>query len=104
MSETMYLWMGILIMFLTTYLVRVVPMLLFRKPIHSRFIKSFLYYVPYSVLSAMTFPAILTCTSSLISALAGTAVALVMAWKRASLVKVALMAAAVVLVLYMLGI
>ena len=56
--KTGYLLLGILIMAFTTYLIRVTPMVLFQRKINNQWVKSFLYYVPYVVLSAMTFPAI----------------------------------------------
>ena len=52
--STGYLLTGIAVMAAITYLVRVLPMAIFRKRIRSRFVQSFLYYVPYAVLSAMT--------------------------------------------------
>lgn len=75
-----------------TYLIRMLPMVLFRKKIENNFVKSFLFYVPYAVLGAMTFPAIFYSTSSLYSAIAGTIVAVVMAFKEKSLLTVALTA------------
>lgn len=48
----------------TTYLIRALPMLLVRRKIKSHFVQSFLYYVPYAVLAAMTVPAILESTAS----------------------------------------
>ena len=62
----MNLYLYIFLMALTTYLIRMLPLTLFRKPIRSRFVKSFLHYVPYACLTAMTFPAILESTSSMI--------------------------------------
>ena len=59
----------------TTYLIRALPMLLVRRKIKSHFVQSFLYYVPYAVLAAMTVPAILESTASAVSAMAGLAVA-----------------------------
>ena len=73
-----------------TYLIRMVPFTLFRKEIKSAFFRSFLAYVPYAVLGAMTFPSIFYATSSYPSAIAGTAVALVLAFCRRSLLTVAL--------------
>ena len=81
-----------------TYLIRMIPLVFFRKKIRNRFISSFLYYIPYTVLTAMTFPAVFYSTSSLISAIAGTAVALVLAFFRRSLIVVAAGASAAVLV------
>ncbi len=55
----MSVYVQILVMALVTYAVRVIPLTIFRRPVKSRFIRSFLYYVPYATLSVMTFPAIL---------------------------------------------
>ena len=63
-----------------TYLVRMIPFTLFRTQIKSRFVKSLLFYLPYAVLSAMTFPAIFYSTGSTLSASVGTVVALVIAF------------------------
>mgnify|MGYP000872845553 CR=1 FL=1 len=82
----------VLVMAGVAYLIRMLPMVIFKKKIESRFIKSFLYYVPYAVLGAMTFPSIFTSTDSLYSAAAGTAIAVVLAFKEKSLLTVALSA------------
>lgn len=82
----------ILIMAGVTYLIRMLPMIIFKKKIENIFIKSFLYYMPYAVLAAMTFPAIFTSTASIYSAIAGTAVAILFALKEKSLITVALSA------------
>ena len=71
----MSLYLYIAAMALTTYLIRVLPPTIFRRPIRSRFLRSFLHYVPYACLSAMTFPAILTSTESLLSGAAALVVA-----------------------------
>ena len=84
----------VLVMAIVTYLIRMLPLAAFRKKITSRFIRSFLYYVPYAVLSAMTFPAILYATGSLPSALVSLAVALALAWMEKSLLTVAVAASA----------
>ena len=60
---------------LVTYLIRALPLVLWRKEITSPFVKSFLYYVPYACLAAMTFPAMITATESIISGLVGFLVA-----------------------------
>ncbi|MBQ3417038.1 MAG: AzlD domain-containing protein [Ruminococcus sp.] len=73
-----------------TYLVRMIPFTLIRVKIKSRFINSVLYYLPYAVLSAMTFPAIFYATGYVYTAAAGTAVALVMAFFDLPLIVVAL--------------
>ena len=79
----------IAVMAVVTYLIRMIPFTLFRKEIRSTFFRSFLAYVPYAVLGAMTFPSIFYATSSLPSAIAGTVVALVLAFFRRSLLTVA---------------
>ena len=76
-----------------TYLVRMIPFTLMRKNIQSRFLRSFLYYIPYAVLSAMTIPAIFYSTGDMVTAAAGTIVALVLAYLDLPLIVVALAAA-----------
>ena len=76
-----------------TYLIRVIPFTLFRKKINSQFFRSFLYYMPYAVLSAMTIPAIFFSTGNMITAVAGTAAALILAYFNLPLIVVALAAA-----------
>lgn len=98
----MNLYLYILIMALTTYLIRVLPMTLFRKPIRSRFVRSFLHYVPYTCLTAMTFPAILSSTDSIISGAAALIVAVWLAFKGKSLIVVALGASGMVLLVDLL--
>lgn len=89
-------------MAITTYLIRMLPMTIFRKPIKSRFIRSFLYYVPYACLTAMTFPSILSSTESLISGAAALAVAVVLAYRGMSLIVVALASSGAVLLVQQL--
>ena len=91
---TGYILLGILVMSLTTYVIRMLPMAIFRKKITNVWIRSFLYYVPYAVLAAMTFPAIFSSTGTSLSAIAGCVVAVVLAYCRRSLLTVALGAAA----------
>ena len=78
------------VMAAVTYLIRMIPFTLFRKEIKSTFFRSFLAYVPYAVLGAMTFPSIFYATASYPSAIAGTVVALALAFFRRSLLTVAL--------------
>jgi branched-subunit amino acid transport protein len=73
-----------------TYLIRVLPIAIFQKEIKSIFIRSFLYYIPYAVLAALTFPSIFSATGNELISLAGTAVALVLAYFDLGLVIVAL--------------
>lgn len=89
----------ILVMAGVTYLIRMLPLVLFKKEITSPFVKSFLYYVPYACLAAMTFPAILTATSAgIISGVAALVVALFVAYKEKSLLTVAVCACAAVFI------
>ena len=78
-------------------------MVIFRKKIENKYIKSFLYYVPYTVLAAMTFPAIFSSTASGISAAAGCLVAIILAYRKKGLLVVALGATVTVLVFGLLG-
>ena len=86
------------VMALVTYLIRMIPFTLFRKEIRSTFFRSFLAYVPYAVLGAMTFPSIFFATASLPSAIAGTVVALILAFFRRSLLTVAVGASGTALI------
>ena len=101
--DTTYLLFRIAVMALMTYLIRVSPMIIFRKKIENKRIKSFLYYVPYTVLAAMTFPAIFGSTGSQIGAVAGCLVAVVLAYMKKGLLVVALAASATVFVLGLFG-
>lgn len=96
MSHNVYLY--ILVMAGATYLIRMLPLVLSKKEITSPFVKSFLYYVPYACLAAMTFPAILTATASVVSAVVGFGVALLVAYREKSLLTVAVWACAAVFV------
>ena len=93
MSQLKYFFIALFIMAGITYLVRMLPFVLFRKKIKNNFLKSFFYYIPYAVLAAMTIPAILYSTSSIASAAAGLAVALLLAFFERSLLTVAVGAA-----------
>lgn len=90
----------VLVMAVVTYIIRMIPFVFFRKKIKSRFIKSLLYYIPYAVLSAMTFPAIFFSTGSIITAAVGTVVALIASITKRSLVVVAILAIVAVLASY----
>ena len=94
----MSIYIYILTMAVTTYLIRMLPLTVFRKPIKSRFLKSFLHYVPYACLTAMTFPAILTSTGTIISGAAALIVAVILAYRNKSLLTVSLAASAAVMV------
>ncbi len=97
MKRNVYVY--ILVMALVTYLIRMLPLTLIRGRIKSEFIKSFLYYVPFVTLSVMTFPAILSATSSPWSGLAGFATALLLSYKEKGLIVTSLVSCAVVFVL-----
>jgi len=88
----------ILVMALVTYIIRMIPFVFFRKKITSTYIKSVLYYIPYAVLSAMTFPYILYSTGDIYTALIGTVVAVIASVCKRSLLTVALLACAAVLI------
>ena len=94
----MNLYIYILAMAVTTYLIRMLPLTVFRKPVKSRFIKSFLHYVPYACLTAMTFPAILFDTSYILSGAAALIVAIILAYRGKSLLTVSLASCAAVFI------
>ena len=77
-----------------TYLIRMIPFTFFTRKIKSRFFKSFLYYIPYAVLSAMTIPAIFYSTGSMFASIAGTVTAVILAFMEMPLIVVAIAAAA----------
>jgi branched-subunit amino acid transport protein len=83
---------AVLLMALVTYIPRALPVSLFRKEIKSKYVKSFLQYVPYAVLGALTFPEIFYSTGNFITAVLGTLMALFLAYKEKSLVVVAIAA------------
>ncbi len=89
MNKLQYFLIALFVMAGITYLVRMLPFVLFRKKIKNNFLKSFFYYIPYAVLAAMTLPAILYSTSSICSAAAGLTVALLLAFFERSLLTVA---------------
>lgn len=92
MNHNIYLY--ILVMAGVTYLIRMLPLTLIRREIKNTYIRSFLYYVPYVTLAVMTFPAILGATASVWSAAIGFAVALILAYRRKSLILVSLVSCA----------
>ncbi len=89
----------IAVMALVSYAIRVLPLTLIRKPIKNRFIRSFLYYVPYVTLSVMTFPAIINATQSPISGAAALIAGILAAYLGAGLLPVAVICCGVVFVL-----
>ena len=84
----------IFIMAGVTYLIRMIPLTLFRRKIKSRYFRTFLHYIPYAVLSAMTIPAIFYSTGSIPTAIVGTIVAVILAYTGKPLIVVALAASA----------
>ena len=94
----MSIYLYVLVMALTTYLIRAIPLTLLKKPIKSRFLRSFLHYVPTACLTAMTFPAILYATDHMISGTVGLATGILLAFKNKSLIVVALASAGAVFV------
>lgn len=85
----MKIYLYILVMALTTYLIRALPLTVFKKPIKSRFLRSFLHYVPTACLTAMTFPAILYAGEHLLSGAAALVVAVALSFRKKSLIVVA---------------
>ena len=94
----MSIYLYIFTMALTTYLIRVLPLTIFRKPIKSRFLRSFLHYVPYCCLTAMTFPAILSSTATIVSGAAALIVGVILAYRGKSLLTVSVAASAAVMI------
>lgn len=97
MNAKIYLY--ILVCAGVSLLIRELPVTLIRKPIKNRFLRSFLYYVPYVTLAVMTFPAIVNVTSSSIAGLAALVLGIAAAWFGANLFQVAVSCCAIVLVL-----
>ena len=96
-AENIFIYIAV--MALVTYLIRMLPLVIFRKKIENRFIRSFLYYIPYAVLAAMTFPAVFSSTGSGWSAVAGLIVALLLAFFEKGLLTVALSSCVAVFVI-----
>lgn len=101
--NTAYILSAIVVMAAVTYLIRLIPMVIFRKKIKNRWIQSFLYYVPYVVLSAMTVPAVFSSTGSASSAAAGFAVAVILAFFKRGLLTVAVGAALTAFIIQIAG-
>ena len=98
MNEIVKFFLYLFVMAGVTYLVRMLPLVFCRKKIKSRFVRSFLYYIPYTVLAVMTFPAIFYATGSIWSAIAGTVVGVALAFFGRSLLTVAAGSAVTVLI------
>ena len=100
-----YLIICMFLMFLTTYLIRVIPIGFVRRKLEKEWIQDFIYYIPFCVLSAMTFPDVLYSTTATgmephisVSAVIATAVAIIMAWRDRGLVRVAIVAVLVAII------
>ena len=90
------------VMALTTYFIRVTPMAVFHRKLENRWFKDFMFYIPFCVLAAMTFPDVIYSTKSLTSGVVATVVALIMSWRKRDLLTVAIGAVvAAVLVEYL---
>ena len=85
----MSIYIYVLVMAVTTYLIRAIPLTLLKKPIRNRFVRSFLHYVPTACLTAMTFPAILYATDHILSGAVGLVIGVMLALKNKSLTVVA---------------
>ena len=92
---------GCAVMFAVTYATKAIGLLFVKKPIKNKYVKSFLYYLPYSVLAVMVFPTILFSTSTIWSGVAGTLVALVLAYFRRGLLVVSVASIATVFLIEM---
>ena len=92
----------IAIMALVTYLCRMLPMVIFRKKITNVYVRSFLIYLPYGVLAAMVFPAVFFSTTSIVSSMLGTLVAIILAYHKKGLVLVAVSSTVTVLIVELL--
>ena len=86
----------ILLAIITTNLIRVVPILLIKGPINNRFLRSFLYYVPYVTLAVMTFPSMIETTVSPLSGIVALIVGIIAAWRRMGLFPVAVICCVIV--------
>lgn len=93
---TAYTYISIFTAFFVSYLIRVLPLTLIRKPIKNRFIKSFLYYVPYITLAVMTFPSIIEATQSPVAGIIALIIGIVLSYFGAGLFPVACACCAVV--------
>ncbi|MBR4344890.1 MAG: AzlD domain-containing protein [Lachnospiraceae bacterium] len=94
----MNVYIYILVMAVVTYLIRMLPLTLIRGKIKNRYIKSFLYYVPYACLTAMTIPAVFYSSDNVVGLIAGVLIAILLALKGRGLVTVALAASLTVFI------
>ena len=99
-AKTFFLYLFVMVG--VTYLVRVIPYIAMRREVKNRFFKSFLYYIPYTVLAVMTMPAILYATDSMFSAAAGLLVGIIVAYFGNGLLVVAMSCCGAVFIVEML--
>ena len=97
MTHSIYLYIAI--MAGVSFLIRTLPLTLIRRPITNRFLRSFLFYVPYVTLAVMTFPAIMNATQSPVAGAAAMVIGIVAAWCGLGLLPVSLVCCATVLIL-----
>ena len=104
-----YVFVCMFLMFLTTYLIRVIPIGFVRRKLENEWIQDFIYYIPFCVLSAMTFPDVLYSTTATgmephisLSAVIATVVAIIMSWRKRGLVAVAIVAVLVAIAVELL--
>lgn len=95
-------WIYILVMAIVSLIIRALPVTLMRKQITNRFIKSFLYYVPYVTLSVMTFPAIIEATKVPLAGILALIVGILVAWFRKNLFETAISCCLVVFIIEMI--
>lgn len=98
------IWIYLLVMAAVSYLIRMAPLALIRKEITNKYLRSFLFYVPYATLAVMTFPAIMEATQTPAAGLLALLAGIVLAWKGCSLFQVAVLCCAVVFVVELLPI
>lgn len=96
------IWIYIFVMAAVSYLIRMTPLALIRREITNKYLRSFLFYVPYATLAVMTFPAIMEATQTPIAGLIALLAGIILAWKGCSLFQVAVLCCAVVFVVELL--
>ena len=99
MKSSLYIYIYIFVMAFATWCMRVIPSLVMKKPIESRFAQSFLYYVPYVTLAVMTFPAIMEATQSPVAGAAAFIAGIIAAWIGVKLLGVAVVCCITVLIM-----
>lgn len=102
MNNTLYTILVLIVMFVVTFIPRAIPITFVTKKIKSTFVKSFLYYVPYAVLSALTIPSIFNCCGNIYIAIAGTACAILLSFLNQKLYIVSLASVILVYVLLLI--